>query len=52
MGTVHLTVLFKILETCPSSSRKTVAVRHVAKQRPELNHIVCIVSEDDVQQEC
>ena len=47
MGTVHLTALFKILETCPSASH--VKRKTCSKTNTRINHIVCIVSEDVVQ---
>ena len=52
MGTVHLqlTALFKILETCPSSSHvKQSYWKACSKTNTRINHIVCIVSEDVVQ---
>ena len=50
---VHLTALFKVLETCPSSSHVKHAVAGIkacSKTNTRiLNHIVCIVSEDVMQ---
>ena len=48
MGTVHLTALFKILETCPSASH-VKQWKTCSKTNTRINHIVCIVSEDVVQ---
>ena len=49
VGTVHLTTLFKILETCPSSSHVNSCWKACSKTNTRINHIVCIVSEDVVQ---
>ena len=46
VGTVHLTALFKILETCPSSSHVKQLLEGMQQNK---HHIVCIVSEDVVQ---
>ena len=48
MGKVHLTALFKILETCPSASHVKQLLEGM-QQNTRINHIVCIVSEDVVQ---
>ena len=46
VGTVHFTALFKILETCPSSSHVKQLLEGMQQNK---HHIVCIVSEDVVQ---
>ena len=43
---IHLTALFKILETCPSSSHVKQLLEGVQQNK---HRIVCIVSEDVVQ---
>ena len=46
VDTIHLAVLFKILETCPSSSH----VKHLLEgMQQNKHHVVCIVSKDVVQ---
>ena len=46
VGTVHLTALFKIQKTCPSSSHVKQLLEGMQQNK---HHIVCIVSEDVVQ---
>ena len=50
VGTVHLTALFKILETCPSSSHVKQLLEGMQQNKHQnKSQSACIVSEDVVQ---